>query len=396
MAAEPGRAIGHPLPSQCAQPLVGCLRPAWQAGRVRALREAQDDARIVLAFVQTGMRSRCIDPAHPVWVVDLSPGDGERAWHLLRIFEAGAQRGPPLRYLACCPDPAQYDVLAAHASFAAWRSDGRLCLDRHDRGLPPHPLRNPVVVLAHEAFSARAQHLFRMRNGEVLQAWRHPQGRIEWRDLRRRDGACRLLSGQRGARDGLSLTLPHAGMAMLDALLQASGGRLLLRATDDGRFEPERIAAEGLRVDGETPPQVNFEALARWHRANGGQALQSRSVPQGRVLHHALHDAGDGRLRECLPELLALPHPDDHAELLAALDAISRPSLLQCIALLRAHGGDPRALALLAERLPEAAVEADADLPDDTASTWRNLVAWSESMRYPIDGMAASREADHE
>jgi hypothetical protein len=363
---------------------------------VRALREAQDDAQMVLAFLRAGMRNRCIDPVHPVWVVDLSPGDGERAWHLLRIFDAEAQRGPPLRYLACCPDPAQHDALAAHAPFAAWRGDGRLCLDPHDRGLPPHPLRNPVVVLAHEAFSARAQHLFRVRNGEVMQAWRHPHGRIEWRDVRRREGACRLLCAQRSVRDGLSLTLPHAAMALLDALLHASGGRMLLRATDDGLFEPGRIAAEGLRIDGGDPPLVNFAALARWHRANGGQALQSRRTPLGRVLHHALHDVGDGRLRECLPELLALPHPDDHVELLDALRAMSRPSLPQCIALLRAHGGDPRALAMLAEHVPTVSVEADAEAPDDLAATWRRVAAWSEAMRYPVDRMPAGLEVGHE
>jgi len=396
MVAEPGQVFGHPLPSQEAQPLVGRLRPAWLAGRVRALREAQDDAQVVLAFLRVGMRNRCIDPAHPVWVVDLSPGDGERAWHLLRIFAAEAQRGPLLRYLACCPDPTQHDALAAHAPFAAWRGEGRLCLDPHDRGLPPHPPRNPVVVLAHEAFSARAQHLFRVRGGEILQAWRRPEGWIEWRDLRRRDGACRLLSGQRGLLEGVSLSLPHAGMALLDALLHASGGRMLLRASDHGLFEPERIAAEGLRVDGDGPPQVNFEALARWHRANRGQALQSRSAPQGRVLHHALHDVGDGRLRECLPELLALPHPDDHVELLGTLDALASPSLPQCIALLRAHGGDPRALASLAARLPESFAEADVGSTDTVATTWRTLVAWSESMRYPVHRDAGRMKVDDE
>lgn len=394
MAAEPERAIGQALPSQEAQPVVGRLRPAWQAGRVRTLREAQDDARVVQAFLQVGMRNRCIDPMHPVWVVDLSPGDGERAWHLLRILAAEALRGPPVRYLACCRDPAQHDALAAHAPFAEWRADGRICLDRNDRGLPPHPLRNPVVVLAHEAFSAREQHLFRVRKGEVMQAWHHPHERIEWRDLRRRDGACRLLSGQRSVQDGVSLTLPHAGMVLLDALLQASGGRMLLRATDDGVFEPERIAAEGLSADDEAPPQVNFEALARWHRANGGQVLQSRSTRQGRVLHHALHDVDGGRLRECLPELLALPHPDDHVELLGTLAALSCPSLPQCIALLRAHGGDPRALAALAARLPEAPVLADAS--GTVLTTWQSLAAWSESMRYPICLTAASQEVGNE
>ena len=364
MSADPGQLAGLPaLPHdaepqltrpQALQPQVGPLRASAQAGRLRSSREAEDDARAVLAFVQAGMRGRSIHPDHAVWIVDLSPGDGERAWRMLRIFERDAPRGPPLRYLAACLDAAQQAALAMHASFVQCRADGRFCLDREDRGLPLHPLRNPVVVLAHEAFSARAQHLFRTRagdgagsrtggrSGDIVQAWRDADGRIQWRDLRRRDGICRLLSAH-GARDGLSLTLPHAGMALLDGILRASGGRMLLRATDDGLYEPARIAAEGLRCDGDDPAQVNFDALSRWHRANGGQSFQSRGPIDGRVLHVALHDIEGGRLRECLPEVLALPHPDEHVQLLQALAALGMPSDAVRRALFRATGHDPRA-----------------------------------------------------
>jgi hypothetical protein len=397
MSADPGHLAAlatplldgqlHAMQPHAGQPHVGLLREPGLAGRLRSLREAEDDARAVLSFLQAGMRGRSIHPEHAVWIVDLSPGDGERAWRMLRIFDREAPRGPPLRYLACCLHAAQHDALVAHASFEQWRADGRFCLDRDDRGLPLHPLRNPVVVLAHEAFSARAQHLFRIRagdrTGDIVQAWRDADGQIRWCDLRRRDGNSRLLSAH-GAREGLSLTLPHAGMALLDTILRASGGRMLLRATDDGLYEPARIATDGLRADGDAPPQVNFDALSRWHRANGGQSFQSRGPIDGRVLHIALHDVEGGRLRECLPDVLALPHPDEYVELLGTLDALSSPSLSQCIALLRAHGGDPRALAALAARLPEVSAQADADVSDAVATTWRTLVAWSESMRYPM------------
>ncbi|MBL8263063.1 MAG: hypothetical protein JNM58_11600 [Xanthomonadaceae bacterium] len=349
MSADPGQLAGFTMASLDAQPHVGPLRPADQAGRLRALREAEDDARAVLAFLHAGMRSRSIHPGHAVWIVDLCPGDGERAWRMLRIFDREAPRGPPLRYLACCADPARHDALAMHAPLAQWRADGRFSLDGEDRGLPLHPLCNPVVVLAHDAFSARAQHLFRIRGGEILQAWRDASGRVRWRDLRRRDGLCRLLSAQPGACDDLSLTLPHAGMALLDAILRASGGRMLLRATDDGLYEPVRIATEGLRVVGDDPPQVNFDALSRWHHANGGQSFQSRGPIDGRVLHVALHDVEGGRLRECLPEVLALPHPDEHVQLLQALSMLVAPSDAARRALFRATGHDPRARMFMPE-----------------------------------------------
>lgn len=372
VAMPPHDAHLHGMRPHGMQPHVGLLREAGQAGRLRSLREAEDDARAVLAFLQAGMRGRSIHPGHAVWIIDLSPGDGERAWRMLRIFDREAPRGPPLRYLASCLDAAQHEALAAHALFAQWRADGRFCLDRDDRGLPLHPLRNPVVVLAHEAFSARAQHLFRIRVGDrasgrigditrdIVQAWRDADGRIEWRDLRRRDGICRLLSAH-GVRDGLSLTLPHAGMALLDAVLRASGGRMLLRATDDGLYEPARIAADGLRADGDEPPQVNFDALSRWHRANGGQCFQSRGPVDGRVLHVALHDVEGGRLRECLPDVLGLPHPDEHVDVLQALRGISSVSAAQYRALLRATGNDPRACETLRSRCAEYVEDPDAD-----------------------------------
>ena len=349
MSADPAHLVDLPMDMHDAQPCVGPLRASSQAGRLWSLREAEDDAHAVLAFVAAGMRGRSIDPGHAVWIIDLSPGDGERAWRMLRIFDTQAPRGPPLRYLACCLDAAQHDALAAHACFAQWMAEGRFSLDRDDRGLPLHPMRNPVVVLAHEACSARAQHLFRSHAGRIVQAWRDSEGHVQWRDLRRRDGNSRLLHAQQGTRDGVPLTMPHAAMGLLDTLLRASGGRMLLRATDDGLYEPDRISTEGLRADGVGPPQVNFDALSRWHRANGGQSFQSRGPIDGRVLHVALHDVEGGGLRECLPEVLALPHPDEHVQLLQAIAMLKRPSDAVRRALLRATGHDPRAWALRPE-----------------------------------------------
>ncbi len=346
MSADPAHRVDLPMDMHDAQPCVGPLRASSQAGRLWSLREAEDDARAVLAFVAAGMRGRSIDPGHAVWIIDLSPGDGERAWRMLRIFDTQAPRGPPLRYLACCLDAAQHEALAARPCFAAWQEDGRFSLGRADHGLPLHPLRNPVVVLAHEAFSARVQHLFRTHAGRIVQAWRDSEGHVQWRDLRRRDGNSRLLHAQQGTRDGVPLTMPHAAMGLLDTLLRASGGRMLLRATDDGLYEPDRISTEGLRADGVGPPQVNFDALSRWHRANGGQSFQSRGPIDGRVLHVALHDVEGGGLRECLPDVLTLPHPDEHVQLLQVIAMLKQPPDVVRRALLRATGHDPRAWAM--------------------------------------------------
>ncbi len=74
------------------RPFGGAVRTAWIAGRVRALREAEDDAQTVLAFQHTGLATHAIDPAEVVWVIDLAPGEGERAWRVLKALSGRARR----------------------------------------------------------------------------------------------------------------------------------------------------------------------------------------------------------------------------------------------------------------------------------------------------------------
>lgn len=74
------------------RPFDGAGRPAWLAGRVRALREAEDDAQTVLAFQLTGLATHAIDPAEVVWGIDLAPGEGERAWRVLKALSGRAAR----------------------------------------------------------------------------------------------------------------------------------------------------------------------------------------------------------------------------------------------------------------------------------------------------------------
>jgi hypothetical protein len=389
------------------RPFGGAARAAWMAGRVRALREAEDDAQTVLAFQLTGLATHAIDPAEVVWVIDLAPAEGERAWRVLKALSGRAPRGAPIRYMACCVDSAHHARLAAHPLLKPLVSNGSLLLEhafldhsfrddaspdspfahRQSARMPAHIVRNPIVVLAHEGISSLSQGLFASRSGELLEAWRDGRGGLDWRATTRRDGVMRLLSTYRQSIDDAAFTLPHGAMRALSALLQTSGGRLLLRASDlgakdiaqlrRGALDPERsdAPADGLG----SALSVNFEALARWHRTQGGSVHQSQRDDDGRVLHIALHDIAGGRLQECLPEVLGLPHPDDHVQLLLAMEALSAVSPAQCLSLLHAQAGDPRALRALSRHIPHR----ERGRPVAAQEQWREMIAYCRRLHFP-------------
>lgn len=380
------------------QPFAGDVHPPWIAGRVRALREAEDDAQTVLALLSTGLATRAVDPAEVVWVVDLAPGEGERAWRVLRALSARAPRAPPIRYLVRCVDATHHARLAAHPFLRPLIAAGDLYLDREGNGLPPQCVRNPVVVLAHEGVSSQSQRLYASHAGELREAWVDDRGHVEWRPTTQRDGVMRLLSAYRQSLDGVAFTLPHGAMTILSALLRASGGRLLLRATDRGARDIAQIRMGALecglpqrRLEHPAAPhagdglRVNFEALARWHRAHGASVHQTQRDDDGRVLHVALHDIAGGRLQECLPDVIGLPHPDDHVQMLLAFETLPTATPAQCLALLHAQAGDPRALRALSRHITHGA-------PGGTAAAqgqWRDMLAYCRGLHYPwCDGSA--------
>lgn len=374
------------------RPFGGGRRPAWMAGRVRALREAEDDAQTVLAFQLTGLATHAIDPAEVVWVIDLAPGEGERAWRVLKALSGRAPRGAPIRYMACCADAEHHARLAAHPLLKPLISDGSLFLDREGRGMPGPIVRNPIVVLAHEGMSSLSQGLYAAHSGELLEAWSDGQSNIDWRATIQRDGVMRLLSTYRQALDDVAFTLPRGAMDTLSTLLRASGGRLLLRASDMGAMDIAQIRRGALeRGAALRKPErafaqhadevlaVNFEALARWHRAHGASVHQTQRDDDGRVLHVALHDIAGGRLQECLPEVIGLPHPDDHAQMLLAFETMSDVPPAQCLALLHAQAGDPRALRALSRHIPQGASLAAGAALDQ----WRDMLVYCRALHYP-------------
>jgi hypothetical protein len=220
-----------------------------------------------------------------------------------------------------------------------------------------------------------------------LDAWSDGNGGMDWRQTTQRDGVMRLLSTYRQSLDGAAFTLPRGAMDTLSALLRASGGRLLLRASDQGARDIAQIrsglleyrADQALDQNAHQVLRVNFEALARWHLAHGASVQQTQRDDDGRILHLALHDTPGGRLQECLPEIIGLPHPDDHLQVLLALDALSAATPSQCFSILHAQAWDPRTFRVLSRHLLQSA----AVLSRTARMQWLEMLAYCRTQHYP-------------
>lgn len=375
-------------------------------GRVRSLGEARDDSVAILGFLRAGMACGAVDPDRSLWVIDLAPSDGERAWRVLHLLHEAAPRGPVIRYLACCRDPGHRAALAAHPPLRPLLEDGRLRLDVDGEWLRLSAPRNPLAVLAYGAFSSAEQGLYRLgggASGDMLgrsleQAVRETgDGPRQWRAVDRRDGPLRLLAAYADTPRPVVASLPLGAMRTLEALLRLGEGRMLVRAVDRGLDDAQTIRAgddpDAPRAGVRTPRRagrlpVNFDALARWHRANGSGAVHSQRSERGRVLHLAVHDRDGGRLQACLPALTELPHPDDHIALLEAIAGLRGLAPAQCLSLLQATHADPRAVEALSI-VSDGPLRPTAGVPSPRL---RRLLMRSERLRYPALGAA---EAPH-
>ena len=86
-----------------------------------------------------------------------------------------------------------------------------------------------------------------------------------------------------------------------------------------------------------------------------------------------------GVLQECLPDVIGLPHPDDHVQMLLAFETLSAATPAQCLALLHAQAGDPRALRALSRHIPHSD-------PGGTVATqgrWRDMLAYCRALHFP-------------
>ncbi len=281
---------------------------------------ARSVAEVVVAFVRDGLATGRVDPAKPVYIVELGAGTGRFGFlflkALLMLRAPGGLAALDLRYVMtdfAAANLALWRASPALAPFFADRvldaalfdaeHDDRLVLGASGAEIGPGSLENPVVVLANYVLDAISQDAFRIEHGrlhEVLISVGTTEPDV---DLARADALTALRFGYRHepiavasepyAESELSailadyaatlgdttLLFPTTALRALRRLAALSRRGMLLVSGDKGSTTASELADRddpGFVVHkGCFSLSVNYHAIAEWFRRAGGVALTS-------------------------------------------------------------------------------------------------------------------------
>jgi hypothetical protein len=311
---------------------------AWSTGTVPSYVTsnpyiAQTYAHVVMAFLRDAMRPRkngepptaAIDPAHPIYVVELAAGSGRFSWLLLKkllaLKNASSLRGLDLRYVMTDFTATNLDAWSRHRLLQPYLASGALELGRFDverdaeialpksgARLSAATVKNPLVVIANYAFDTFTTDLFRVADGrleELRLALRAPGAeppdlsepevmaklQLGWAGhLVEPDGYYgdpildRILAGYRDRLADTTLAINVGAFRGLRHLLDISGRRLLLLSSDKGHTHEDELSYvhhPHIQFHGSLSMLVNYHALGAYFAALGGVYLPTSQRPLG-------------------------------------------------------------------------------------------------------------------
>lgn len=351
----------------------------------------------------------------PVYVLELGAGHGQLGFHLARRLaelrcQLGARetdfvyvmtdfcegivehwrRQPQLRELAA-------QGVLDFAVFDLERSEEVVLLEAGKplgAALAGDGAGRPLVAIANYVFDTVSHDLFRFTGGRVQEALVAASPRVPTADegtsfpLSRLGGGLRfreveppyyrdadfdaVVAGYRREMEEGYLLVPVGALRSVRRLLDLSGGRLLLLATDKGfsRHLPAYCAEEPwLSFHGSMSMMVNLDLIGRYFELRGGEAVHQRSQ-QCVVTSLFLAGSRLGSLpgtRLAAAELLEGRSPSHRFALYQHLAATRTEFTLESMtACIEATGWDPEIFNLFLQgilaRLPEAQATAVADL----------------------------------
>lgn len=277
------------------------------------------------------------DPREPLDIIDLCPtGSGETSLMIAALSRRlGSRPGLRCRYLPVFADREALPCVSAipEQAHSAIEVD-RLLWDlaapengpRLGAHLQPYQARNPVILLAHDAWSQLPQQLFAAHYGKLLRAELALSGAEDgsktvalWENASLQDfGDALAPSIHQYLKEFNSapLVLPKGAIRVISSALKFSGGRLLTVSVCKGQGDAAalRLASfadicSGYQRTGRLP--LNSLLTAQWAQANQGVSEQRR-LSSGEVLQL---------------QLFGGTHPGPHLEMLArCID----PVLLAC------------------------------------------------------------------
>ena len=313
-----------------------------------ALAAAWADA--IVLYWRCGIASGSINPAHPLYLIDLAAHDAQLSWLLGNALQQRLQAEEldlSLCYLALCDDAEDAVRLGTHPyfeqaikagqlDFAYWNKERDALHLEHQKRSLRHCV-NPLVILALAYFQTLPSELFGIYYGQLVHGQVAPGAPSEagcaleyrWQDWAEdcvedaAEGeagiAAPLLAHYRQRCHGNALQLPLTACNVLDTLQHWCAGRSLMLALDHGVSSEQQIRLGALHPPSSwqadtLAPAVNFHAIKLHQERNSAAVWQQQLDDSGMVLHLSWSNAGH---LPALPEWealcsnLAKTHPDD-------------------------------------------------------------------------------------
>jgi tetratricopeptide (TPR) repeat protein len=361
---------------------------------------------VVLGYLRDLQAAGALDPAQPVYVVELGAGSGRFGYHFLKKLQELQPRMPvrDVRVVHVLTDFAEENLrfweehewlqplftegVLDLAYFDA-EAPGDLKLRRSGSVLSRHTLRNPLIVLANYFFDGIPHDAFQLQEGRLFESrvaltvdgplgdpndpalldrlklsytatvvGNDPYGDPEWDSL---------LEAYRSSLPDTHLLFPVGALRCLRHFRELSGDRLLMLSADKGYHLEEELAprvAPGLAVHGSFSVSVNYHALAEYTRRGGGEALH----PNRRAAHVTVvalrfgsAPAETNETRQAFEDVVEGFGPDDFFCLKKGAEmSYAALSVEQTVAHLRLSGWDSNIFLGAVETLIAKAAAADA------------------------------------
>lgn len=444
LSSLPNRQAREPTPARSPgrMPFAQAMRSLMAAGddgtaaALASPRLAQAWAHAVAMYWSRIERLGGLDLSQPLYVLDLSPGDGTLAVGVLRALRAQMHAcgmlGWPVRYVACRVGAGVEDprMLLSHADLQAFAHQGWL-----DWGIwqasTGHPLllgasrfplfgaRNPVVALTAGGLGRMPAELYAMQAGQVVHASEvsmqagpgdgcvtldYAWDNLDLADISH-EGVNALLHRYRVALAGAPVLVCAASLSLLDALADFSAGRYLLLAADDGvttcqQLREGAMAPPDGAVPGELRLPVNFHSLALHQEAAGARVASLQAHARDPVMQVACRDAGalvDDESWQAMLDCVGQANPADRGWL-----RLQEPpaSVQELCFRLRSSGHDPWALHAVLDGLDvvdfgDVDQAARQSLVAQLRATWRNTTASlrTDGWAYPMASLLVRLQA---
>ena len=291
---------------------------AWHSGEVPSYATcntyiARSYVRVVLAYLRDARAAGILDPAKPVYIIELAAGVGRFAYQFLvklrELLPQTSLADLEVRYVMTDFARANLEGWSQHPHLAAFARDGRLGFGTFDvdsddkitllggQVLSADTVDNPVVVLANYAFDTFRVDLFRVENGALHEVTATVKSTSPAPDLADPAAVLPTLKFEYGHRVApepyyddpalervlthykqripeVTFTIPYGGLRCLGRLLQLSRQRLLLVSSDKAFTQEDELYYQeqaGMQLHGGSfSLMVNFPAIGRYFVEHGG------------------------------------------------------------------------------------------------------------------------------